>query len=331
MISRMMSTLSEAPISYSINHSISSVNEGSAVTFTVNTTGVPEGTVLDWNTIGNCGSSDFADGLMSGSVTILNGTGTIVRTTVPDLTDFGAESFAIQLSNGVTSATISVNSYDPYWANVQYHMTGEGDGYSVYGNTNPGVAVSGVSKFGAVSQYYNGQVTTYNAVTNGPLMNLSSGDFTVEGWFRLTALPTSVRLFTLCGSASNYGIAAAVSTAGQLIMQTTSTGSSWTITTNAVGVNLSAAGAIVLNTWYHIAMVRSGSVFTMYLDGVAVCTYSTASNLYAGTIHRFGAGSNTPATNPYSGYMDEVMITKGVARYTSNFQVPTEPFPTNRS
>ena len=79
--------------------------------------------------------------------------------------------------------------------------------------------------------------------------------------------------------------------------------------------------AVSLNTWTHLAIVSSGSTTKIFLDGTQRGTTNSASNLkgrkftigYMGTSGYFG------------GYIDEFR-TSLMARYTSNFTSPAEPF-----
>lgn len=86
-----------------------------------------------------------------------------------------------------------------------------------------------------------------------------------------------------------------------------------------------------LNQWYHICVEKNSSnLVRLYIDGVMV-----ASATYSSTIDNSNAtfciGSINGSFSAYdfNGYMDEIRITKGVARYNSNsgFSVPTAPFP----
>lgn len=86
--------------SYSITASSTNINEGNSVTFTVTTQNVLSGTILYWSTStqsGTINSSDFNDGVTSGSFTINNSTGSITRTLSNDATTEGTESFQLQL------------------------------------------------------------------------------------------------------------------------------------------------------------------------------------------------------------------------------------------
>lgn len=81
---------------YGITPSVGTVNEGGFVTFTVTTTGVPSGTVLQWATRGGVLASDFADSTLTGMVAIGGtGTGTFTRTLAEDLTTEGTETFTV--------------------------------------------------------------------------------------------------------------------------------------------------------------------------------------------------------------------------------------------
>ena len=73
---------------YSVSASSSSINEGTTVTYTITTQYVLNGTVLYWTTSGTTVAADFSDGVTSGSVTMTDGTATIVRTLTSDIIYF---------------------------------------------------------------------------------------------------------------------------------------------------------------------------------------------------------------------------------------------------
>lgn len=82
-----------------------------------------------------------------------------------------------------------------------------------------------------------------------------------------------------------------------------------------------------LNTWLHVAVVRLGGIFTIYVGGVAgVSGTLTPQNTNSAVLY---IGRNPLAGNTwdYPGYLDSLRITKGVARYSSNFTPPALPFP----
>jgi hypothetical protein len=99
----------------------------------------------------------------------------------------------------------------------------------------------------------------------------------------------------------------------------------------------SFTGFAVVNTWYHLAVSRSGNTFYLFVDGnqKASATSSVTINtstrpLEIGVGSTFGSniwGGGT-VYNLY-GYIDELRFTNGYARYTSSFPVPTSPFTPN--
>ena len=100
----------DAP-SYTIIPSSTLVNEGTTVTFTVNTTGIQNSTTLYYTTTGTASASDFSDNTLTGSVVINNNTATITKTIVNDFTvGEGTETFALQLRETGISGTIVATS-----------------------------------------------------------------------------------------------------------------------------------------------------------------------------------------------------------------------------
>ena len=99
-------------------------------------------------------------------------------------------------------------------------------------------------------------------------------------------------------------------------------------------------GSITANTWTHVALVVTSAAISLYVNGVNVFTSSEAisSPRYSGTPPEgspFAVGvtpglSNSRFTNtlsyPMNGYISDCRITKGYARYTTNFTAPTTPF-----
>lgn len=83
--------------------------------------------------------------------------------------------------------------------------------------------------------------------------------------------------------------------------------------------------------WHHIAVVRRANTLSFYVDGAL----DTEDVFYSGDDANFSAladlrvGQYTAWANTamnFSGQIDELRITKGVARYTAEFTPPTEPF-----
>ena len=93
-------------------------------------------------------------------------------------------------------------------------------------------------------------------------------------------------------------------------------------------VNASSGSAISLSTWTHIAWVRRGDRWSVYVNGTERVLNASASGIPYNAAASFTIGRH-PFGNQYAfnGYINDLRITKGVARYTSNFTPPTAPFP----
>jgi hypothetical protein len=100
---------------------------------------------------------------------------------------------------------------------------------------------------------------------------------------------------------------------------------------NVLVFNFNYSGAIVTgvtvipaNTWTHVAVSRSGTTFRLFVNGVvdATATSSSSQTLNAADIFYVGR-SGYDSGRIVTGYLDDVRITKGIARYTSNFTPQT--------
>ncbi len=177
----------------------------------------------------------------------------------------------------------------------------------------------GVSKFGGASGVF--YKDSDNATsTDSADWDFGNGDFTVEGWVYATSTATNGYIasqgqgdlsFNVAtyGGGSNMGAYFAFSYDG----------SNWAYANYTTTLSL--------NTWHHLALVRKGNVFTGYADGVGttLATNPSAINNSAANLIIGGQGGATGAS--LYGNIDEVRITKGVARYTANFDASTlRPF-----
>lgn len=154
--------------------------------------------------------------------------------------------------------------------------------------------------------------------------DLNSSDFTIEGWIRPSALPSSTAgyLLRIAGSGGDeYQIIVGKSGADGSYSATYPTAASITADIQ------SSASKFVLNAWTHLAFTRSGNTYRFFVDGELI---GTATNSYrrssgAKTVH---VANNLPGANSFttSALYDEIRITKGVARYTSAFTPPAAPF-----
>ena len=169
-----------------------------------------------------------------------------------------------------------------------------------------------VKKYGTGSLYFDG-TGDWLFTANRPNLTFA-GSFTIEFWINFSSVP-----------ANFIGLMAGTSANTQLFITTKSNGTG--LRFGLTGVVEYAAGSKTWSTgvWYHIALVRNGTDVKFYVDGVNIsdATY-TNSTTYSGGMY-FGATET--GTVPLTGYIDDLRITKGIARYTANFTPPTAAFP----
>jgi hypothetical protein len=170
------------------------------------------------------------------------------------------------------------------------------------------------SKFGGTSMYFDG-TGDYLYVPSNINNALGTGDFTLECWVNATSIPSDVGIF----ESRTNGIGA---TANGF---TLTAFSSSVIRIYSNGVLISSTGTTYVGTWCHVAVVRSSGIWNLYINGVSQGTNSASRDL-TNTDAVIGAGRYASDSTPnafFPGYIDDFRITKGYARYTSNFTPPT--------
>lgn len=100
------------------------------------------------------------------------------------------------------------------------------------------------------------------------------------------------------------------------------------VSANGTNVSdLTASWTPSANTWYHLACVRNGTSVRFFVDGVKVGTdQAIGGTIFQGTSNwnAFSDGGNVAR---FGGWLDEIRITKGLARYWANFTPPSAPHP----
>lgn len=95
------------------------------------------------------------------------------------------------------------------------------------------------------------------------------------------------------------------------------------------GVLQVAADVVVPDQqWVHVAVVRYGNTLTLYQDGISVGSLGCPglSINSAGTGLAIGRVFTNADRYRMAGYLDEIRISKSVARWKSNFSPPTQPY-----
>ena len=162
-------------------------------------------------------------------------------------------------------------------------------------------------------------------------LEFGSGDFTIEFWWYPTSTSRQALYHGSFGADWSIGIDySSVSTNQKIGIWASSNGSSWNLINADGGGNGIGTITITQNAWNHIAYVRSGTTWMLFVNGVRDLNLTgiSGSVVNRATYSKgIGVWWSTTAMAEASGYIDDLRITKGYARYTANFTAPTTPFP----
>jgi hypothetical protein len=215
-------------------------------------------------------------------------------------------------------AAFPVGSGDPHFDDVSLllQMNGDNDSTSFPDSSNNDLSVTVVgstkivtaqSVYGGSSGYFNGTDSRLTIAANG-LFSFPA-DFTVEMWVRPETAPSGLDTLLNVGAYNN----------GIMFRP----GDSLVYVNDVVVSNL----PLVVGEWQHLAVVREGTRVIVFLAGKAI-----GIKYISGTVNS-GPGAVWIADEPlapgrfFDGWIDDFRITKGVARYSSDFTPATAPFP----
>jgi len=215
---------------------------------------------------------------------------------------------------------------DPYFYNTSLllNMDSNFSDSSVYQNsttTGGGVSISTVDfKYGDGSGYFNGNGDAITIASSDSL-DLSGQDWTIETWIRPNGDYSNWRMIlTKRNSSGDYNYQLYLDRyTGELRFYPGGAPSDV-----VTGVTPQA------NVWSHVAVARSNGTVTVYLNGNSVGSMVSDTDFNSAPlgIGCVANGVSGFGGHGFFGYIDDVRITKGVARYTTNFTPPTEPHPT---
>ena len=169
-------------------------------------------------------------------------------------------------------------------------------------------------KFATSSAMYFDGTDDYITVADSTDFDFGTGDFTMEGWYYATDVSGDRYILNFTTSAGNGHFGVNFYNGG------------WRVGLFN-GSLITGTTGIETNVWHHFAWVRQSGTMKFYIDGTQVgsdVTYSSALDC-SGTF-RIGTYATTPTYGEFLGYVQDVRITKGLARYTSSFTPPTSEF-----
>jgi len=172
---------------------------------------------------------------------------------------------------------------------------------------------TGTKKFGTGSLEFDGSGDYLITTTNLDLYSFGSGEWTIEFWIYFDDVTRGQDIVGTRAEATNGAYPSMYVNSGVFRYYT---GGFDRITTS-----------VSISTWYHIAIARSGTSTKMFKDGTQVgSTYSDSTNYICARLV-IGASDYFLGVDGFDGFIDDLRITKGVARYTANFTPPARAFP----
>ena len=182
-----------------------------------------------------------------------------------------------------------------------------------------------VVKYGTGSLYFDGTDDRL-PMPASPNFAFGTGDFTVEYWLYSNDVSSAQRGM-LQTSATTGGISTSYADGIAMLqgINAANVGMNGGLGAN-VGGTFITSNTVVLTTgtWYHIAMTRASGTVRIFVNGNLHVSGTAAGNC---TGQNLVVGGYYSTAYLYNGYIDDLRITKGYARYTANFTPPTVAFP----
>jgi hypothetical protein len=169
------------------------------------------------------------------------------------------------------------------------------------------------TKFGDGAGYF-GPSSDYLTASSSPLFGFGTGDFTIEMWI----YPQGTNSFQGFFNANDY--------TNGILMRWHANSVTDSLYINSTAYNWQPAIYAPVNTWSHIALVRYGGTVKMFVNGVnRIGSVTNNSNIGSSAVPLIGASAHNVGEG-FNGYIDDLRVTKGLARYTADFTPPNSSF-----
>ncbi len=180
------------------------------------------------------------------------------------------------------------------------------------------------SKFGGASGLFDG-TGDYVDTPDSADFDFGSGDFTIDLWIKRGADGVT-QYFAGQGNSS-----ATISTTSFQCGVESTNKLAFYFMWGAGGADysgcISTTSITVASGWVHVAFVRNGNTFTQYINGTADGTINLTGKTMNNSAYKFAFGRiGEYASNTWNGWLDEIRVSKGIARWTANFTPPTSAY-----
>ena len=237
---------------------------------------------------------------------------------------------ALQYCNGLDETWLAMGTGDTYNKLLLHCDDAAVGDFSL---TNPktvvptDITVSDTeSKFGGASASFNG-TTSLITITDDTDFALGTSNFTIDFWVKFIELPqTLIPLYSQLSSSATSTIQIyyrAITGSKRLDFQ---------VCINSVSLCFYQAPVVLsTDTWYHVAVVRNGANLKIFLNGVALSLTEidviTAETDLGDVVGDVVIGTDVAIGTFLNGYLDEYRFSKGVVRWTVNFDPPARAYP----
>ncbi|MFA6458305.1 MAG: LamG-like jellyroll fold domain-containing protein [Patescibacteria group bacterium] len=185
---------------------------------------------------------------------------------------------------------------------------------TVNGDTH---AATEAQKFGATALRFDGAGDVL-VLADADDWNFGDANFTIDGWINLPATTqgASILAHRTVDGFNGFNLIVTAENKLQFIADDDNA-SAWAI-------NFTSTTALPINEWNHFALVRNGADFALYINGSASGSMTSDAAIYNDAVALTIGGEENNYF--FNGYLDELRISKGIARWTKDFTPPTEAY-----
>ena len=194
--------------------------------------------------------------------------------------------------------------------------------YGQSGVSTTSVGIVTFSKYYGTSVGFNTSISTTQALQNINTSDYQFGgqDFTIEGWVYMRSFTPDYAVIIKCSTNSSW------STGWTIALRSNNKFNWYANGTGVDGQSYNYASDSLstysTNTWYHLAVVRQNFARYMYVNGVLDRSDTDLINYQPTSI--ISIGNDISSNYSFNGYLQDLRIYKGVAKYTSNFTPPSQ-------
>ncbi len=160
-------------------------------------------------------------------------------------------------------------------------------------------------------------------IPDSPDFDFGSGEFTIDFWAKFNALGSTSHMCSQWEGGNNKSFSIRKINSDVFDMEYRTIG----------GSNFTSTSSFTLSDtdWHHYTIVRDGNTLRFFVDGIAEGTDDWTGVTLNNASRVLHVSSFSDGSQAMDGWIDELRISKGIARWTSNFSVPTEEYTVNAS